>query len=53
MFNSLIERKQMSFQSLLEAIRFLLISECEWVRIPWMQAAVKNGGGHVEPFIKN
>ena len=35
MFNSLIERKQMSFQSSLEAIRFLLIYECEWQRIPW------------------
>ena len=31
--SSLIERKQMSFQKLLEAIRFLLMSECKWQRI--------------------
>ena len=32
--NSLIERKQMCFQSSLEAIRFLLMSECKWQIIP-------------------
>ena len=31
--NSLFERKHMSFQSSLEAIRFMLMSECEWQRI--------------------
>ena len=40
---TLIERKQMSIQSSLEAIRFLLMSECEWQGIPCSGTVVGKG----------